>query len=194
MNLSDELEKSFLDEPAHRPVEQRIAAGRRLVLRRRLATGAGATAVAAVICGTAFALAGGGSSPSPAPAPAPTFATAPTASPEPADAPVDAGGPEGDLEWGREAAYLGTDGNLQIKPGWTVAERIDEPVGPGSVAVEVARGGRLQWFLWDGRGGEIVALGRPTKDGPPDPGFASFAAWVADVSEPVAGSTGEGRK
>ena len=49
MNLTDELEKSFVDEPPHRPVEQRITAGRRLVRRRRAVTGAAALAVVAVL-------------------------------------------------------------------------------------------------------------------------------------------------
>lgn len=191
MNLTDEFEKSFLDEPAHRPVEQRIAAGRRLVVRRRLTTGAGVTAAALVLCGTAFALTGGGD---PAPAPGRDLATSPTSSQDPADPPVDGGGPEGDLEWGREAAYLGIDGRLQIKPGWTIAEQVDEPSGPGSVAVEVARAGDRQWFLWDGRGGEIVALGRPGEVGAPDPDYASFAGWVADMSDAAAQPSGEGRR
>ena len=196
MNLTHELEKSFVDEPAHRPVEQRIAAGQRLVVRRRLTTGVGVTAAALVLCGSAFAIAGGGD-PSPAPGPGIGIASSPTASPEPAvppTTPVDAGGPEGDLEWGREAAYLGIDGRLQIKPGWTIAEQIDEPSGPGSVAVEVAHGGDRQWFLWDGQGGEIVALGRPGEDGVPDPEYASFAGWVADLSNAAAQPGGEGRR
>jgi hypothetical protein len=191
MNLTDELEMSFVDEPAHRPVEQTVAAGRRLVVRRRLATGAGATAAALVVGGTAFALAGGGS---PSAVPESRFATTPTSSPEAADPPVDAGGRDHDPEWGREAAYLGTDGNLRIKPGWTIAEQIDEPLGPGSVAVEVAHGGKRQWFLWDGEGGEVIALGRPAEDGAPDPDYASFAGWVADISNADTQPNDEGRR
>jgi hypothetical protein len=115
MNLTEELDRSFGTGPEHRPVEARLSAGRRLVRRRRLATGAGAVAAALVVGGTAFALAGGGS---PSAVQEPTVATSPTSSPEAADPPVDAGGPDHDLQWGREAAYLDTDGKLRIKPGW----------------------------------------------------------------------------
>jgi hypothetical protein len=191
MNLTEEIETSFGYGPAHRPVEQTVAAGRRLVVRRRLATGAVATAAALVVGGTAFALAGGGS---PSGVPDPTFATASTSSPEAADPPVDAGGRDHDLKWGREAAYLDTEGDLRIKPGWTIAEQIDEPLGPGSVAVEVAHGGKRQWFMWDGEGGEVIALGRPAEDGAPDPEYASFAGWVADLSNAAPQPNDEGRR
>ncbi|HWM75683.1 MAG TPA: hypothetical protein VNQ53_18180, partial [Nocardioides sp.] len=160
------------------------------VVRRRLAAGAGA-AVAAVVLGSAgFALAGGG----PTAEPERGFATTPTESPEAPDQPVDAGGPDRDLEWGPEAAYLGTDGVLRTKPGWTIAERIDAPVGPGSVAVEVARDGRLQWFLWDGKGGEVVALGRPHSEGVPDSDYTSFHGWLTEVSNAASLPHGEGRR
>jgi hypothetical protein len=191
MNLTEELDQSFGDGPAHRPVEQTLVAGRRLVVRRRLATGASATVAAVVIGGAAFALAGGGS---PSAVPETTFATAPTSSPEAADLPVDAGGRDHDLEWGREAAYLDTEGNLRIKPGWTIAEQMDEPLGPGSVAVEVAHGGKRQWFLWDGEGGEVIALGRAAEDGAPDPDYASFAGWVADISNAAPQPNDAGRR
>jgi hypothetical protein len=191
MNLTEELDRSFGSGPEHRPIEDRLAAGRRLVRRRRLATGAGATAAVLVVGGAAFALAGGGS---PSAEQEPTFATTPTSSPEAADPPVDAGGPERNLEWGREAAYLDTHGNLRIKPGWTIAEQIDEPVGPGSVAVEVAHDGKRQWFLWDGEGGEVIALGSHAEDGAPEPGYASLAAWVADVTKAAAQPNGEGKR
>ena len=191
MNLIEELDRSFGDGPAHRPVEHTLAAGHRLLVRRRLATGAGVAVAAVVLGGTAFALAGGGGSTA---APEPGFATTPTSSPEAADLPVDAGGPDRDLEWGQEAAYLDTDGVLRIKPGWTIAEQIDEPLGPGSVAVEVAHGGKRQWFLWDGEGGEVVALGRPAEGGVPDSDYASFAGWVADVSNAPRQPNVEGRR
>jgi hypothetical protein len=189
MNLIEELDRSFGDGPAHQPVEHTIAAGHRRVVRRRLATGVAVASV--VLGGAAFALAGGGGSTA---EPEPGFATNPTSSPEPSDPPVDGGGPEQDLEWGHEAAYLGTDGILQIKPGWTIAERIDEPTGPGSLAVEVARGDRLQWFLWDGQGGEVLALDDPTDEGSPDPDYRSFQGWLADVSNAASLPKGEGRR
>jgi hypothetical protein len=193
MNLIEELDRSFGDGPAHRPVEQTVAAGRRLVVRRRLAAGAGATLAAVLVGGTAFALAGGGG---PTAEPEPDFATTPTSSPTPEAAypPGDAGGPAQDFEWGAEAAYLDTDGTLQIKPGWTIAEQIDEPVGPGSLAVEVAHDGTRQWFLWDGAGAEVVALGRPGDTGTPDSDYASFAGWVNAVSNHTPQPNSEGRR
>jgi hypothetical protein len=176
MNLIEELDRSFGDGPAHRPIEHTLTAGRRLLLRRRLATGAG-VAVAVVVLG-GMALAGGGGSTA---APEPGFATTPTTGPE-------------DLEWGPEAAYLGTDGVLRIKPGWTIAKRIDEPVGPGSMAVEVIRERRLQWFLWDGSGGEVVALGRPGHEGVPDSDYRSFHGWLTGVVNGASRPNGEGRR
>jgi hypothetical protein len=58
----------------------------------------------------------------------------------------------------------------------------------------VAHDGKRQWFLWDGEGGEVIALGSRTEDGPPDPGYASFADWLADVSNAAARPHDEGRR
>lgn len=85
-------------------------------------------------------------------------------------------------EWGHTAALLDTDGEVQVKPGWTVAERIDAPTGPGSVAVDVTDGKRHQWFVFEAGGGEISDVAAdPADPRTPDASYADFQAWVDDV-------------
>ena len=49
MNLDTEFRTAFLDEPIHRPVEDRIVAGRRVVRRRRGLTGLAALALVGAV-------------------------------------------------------------------------------------------------------------------------------------------------
>jgi hypothetical protein len=148
--VTRELDRSIGDGPAHRPVEERIAAGRRIVVRRRLTAGAGATAAALVIGSTAWAMAPTGDLP---------VAERPsTSTPDASEKPADAGGeidPNFPERIGRydEAAFRDPRGKLHVAPGWTVTDRIDHPTGRGSLAVEVSRDGRKQWFHWGTRDG-----------------------------------------
>ena len=59
MNLTEELERSFGNGPEHRPIEDRLVAGRRLVRRRRVAASAAALATAAVLGTVGVALGAG---------------------------------------------------------------------------------------------------------------------------------------
>ncbi len=47
--LHDLIDGSFGDGPEHRPVDDRVTAGRRAVARRRMATAAGTAAVLAIV-------------------------------------------------------------------------------------------------------------------------------------------------
>jgi hypothetical protein len=131
MNLTDELEKSFVDEPAHRPVEQRIAAGRRALFRRRAASAAAAVAVI-VVAGSAFAMLGQGDDA--------TDPGMPAAS-EPADAP--------DTPW---ATW--DDGGVVLRDGVTEVRRLDRP--GSAVALELQLGDEVQWYLVEPDGSSSV--------------------------------------
>jgi hypothetical protein len=136
MNLTDELEKSFVDEPAHRPVEQRIAAGRRLVRRRRAATGAAVAAVV-IVAGSAFGLLGQGDEATDPGRPA-------------ASGPSESGPPETpEPPW----AYWKDDG-VALRDGVTEIRRLDR-AGP-AVALELQLGDEVQWYLVDPAGSSSV--------------------------------------
>jgi hypothetical protein len=97
--------------------------------------------------------------------------------------------------WGREAAMLDPDGTLITKPGWEVAERIDDPFGEGSLAVDVTDGVEHQWFLWDGPGMEIsdTHTDQAHPDSP-DPDYATFAEWVAAMVDATNQPSGAGTR
>jgi len=59
MDLREEIAASFGDGPAHRPIKERLVAGRRVVRHRRVA-GATAAAAVLVVVGTTYAVAGPG--------------------------------------------------------------------------------------------------------------------------------------
>ncbi len=171
--LDEQIERSFGTGPAHRPVEERIAAGRRALRRRRAA--AAITAVGAVaVLGTTLAVA----LPGPDQATPGRVATEPsvTASgaprtPEPSPSPV---------PWERsELARFAEDGSLEIRPGAQVHERIDNPYGyepPSySVALDVTWQGSRLWTIV-----EVTGRGGSSSTSAPSAGWASFADWVAD--------------
>lgn len=85
-------------------------------------------------------------------------------------------------------AYLDdVTGELRVAPGWSVAERVDDPLDAGSLAVDVTDGRRHQWFLWDGSGGEVsdITSGKAHPNSP-DPAYRSFTAWVDDMVATIA--------
>lgn len=130
MNLTDELETSFGDGPAHRPVEQRIAAGRRLVRRRRALGGDAALAVVAAL-GAGYAV------------------VAPDGYPP--TRPDAAGRHDDRHDQGREgvAIELERDGRLWTAPGVEVLRQVPNPYGLRapelSLAVEYAQHGQTWW-------------------------------------------------
>jgi hypothetical protein len=173
MDLTTEIETSFGDGPAHRPVQQAIASGRRLVVRRRLAVGAGATATALVIGGAAWAIPPGAPNASSDGGPVATQPS--TTDPTPRDR---AGDPQSQLMRGELAAFS-PDGTLIVRDGWRVSQRIQNPMrrqAPDrSLGLELTRGEQVFWYLLDLQGDEIIRSSDPAGKG-----FATLDDWVAD--------------
>ncbi|RYP86687.1 hypothetical protein EKO23_08455 [Nocardioides guangzhouensis] len=183
----DLIDRSFGDGPRHVRLDDRIVAGRRALARRRAASVAGAAAVVAVVAAGTWAVSGGPSSsalPEPAPATrsasaAPTPTTDATAD-DPADGPRPLTRQERKELWegGAHAAYDAW-GRLTIKKGWTIHQRIPNPMGydlpAKSVGLEVTNGGSAEWVLVtheeNGGGASWVPAGG---------GFGTLQAWVDD--------------
>lgn len=158
MDLKDELERSFAGEPAHRPVEERIAAGRRLVRRRRAVAGVVALAAVGGI-GAAYGAVGG----------------EPAAEPGYTDRTEDAEpGPDRALLDESQVA-VGPDGELLTAPGVEIVEQVPNPGGygdPGAAyGVAYRSGGTLSWALVDRGGGTYQEAFRA---------FPTFELWLDD--------------
>src|SRR6185503_16396083 len=106
--------QGFGPEPAHRPVTDRIAAGHRAVRRRGIVGVVVTGLVASVVgLGAVAVLGDGGDTPA-------RVATDPTVEPtaEPA------------AHWDDgELARFDAGGHVEIRPGATVLDRVDEPYG-----------------------------------------------------------------
>ncbi|WP_110181177.1 hypothetical protein [Nocardioides solisilvae] len=175
------LDLDFGPEPPMPALGPTLAAGRRALFRRRLATGAAALAVVGVL-GAGWASGGprlgaDGERVDPAGSPTEVVDPAPTEAESPSVDPAS-------LRWGeREVGrYVGDE--LVLRPDATVHERIDDPYATGlphdSVALDATVQGERGWF--------ILAL-MPTPEGgtyssdmwsEPSRGWADFAAWVDD--------------
>ena len=145
VELREALTQGFGPEPAHRPVTDRLEAGYRAVRRRRIAGAVVTLAVASVVgIGAVAVLGGNGDAPS-------QVATDPTADPA-----VD---PTGDpaAVWDEgELARYDDDGNIELRPGVTVLDRVDEPYGDASdyhhsIALALEFQGAQSWLIleWD---------------------------------------------
>lgn len=173
-DIAEKLDAAIGTAPSDAPgLDATLTLGRRSLRRRRLAYAAGATATAVVIGGTAWALSpGDGGTASDRKPEIATTTTAPTTTEPPVDA--DDGGDGGESEpwgFGSEAAALMEDGTIVTKPGWDIVDLIEEPSGSNTVAVDVAKGDKHQWFLWAGAGSLYVPKA-------PDRDYASFNEWV----------------
>jgi len=94
--------------------------------------------------------------------------------------------PGGDI-WGPDAAMYTPDAGLVTKPGWEVAERIDDVAGKDTLAVDVVRADdpdRHQWFLFSLRM-TISTLHAPA------PGYPTFQSWI-EVNAPLLPGGGGG--
>jgi hypothetical protein len=177
--LADRLDRSIGPAPESDDLlAGLLAAGHGAVRRRRVAAIAGAAAAVLVVAG-GVAVATGGSpdrATPPVGEPTSTASTTPPAATASATATVT---PEWD--GGDELAfYDSSSGQVTIRPGATVVQRIDNPyhLRPprGSVAVAVAGDGTTIWYVmvWDPSGTSEAAQ-------PADPN-GSFRQWVHDVS------------
>jgi hypothetical protein len=168
--LHQELERSFGEGPAHQPVEETLRAGRRALRRRRVGAAAGALAVVAAL-GTGYAVSTAGPEPltsgevatDPTPAPSPTEDATPTSEP-----------------WGKaETVRYSAAGELQVRPGVVVHERIENPYGyrppKRSDALDITFEGRRIWTIVELRNGGFTYSGSV-----PSNGWASFADYVAN--------------
>ena len=186
--LQETLDRSFGDGPGLPPVGTHVTAGRRALVRRRVAgTAAGVAAVTVVIMSwyavspsptTASDLRGGdpasttsAADPSPTQEPSPEAAVAP-------------------WQKGELIRYL--EGELDVRAGVTVHEHIRNPYGYEppklSDALDVTWKGERQWLI-------IEKLTSPpgiaSSSSDPSNGWASFADYVADqVSVDTAGPSG----
>lgn len=171
--LRQEIEGSFGDGPAHRPVELWVEAGRRALRRRRIAATAAALGVVAVL-GIGYAAVGPGTSGRANG----LVAVDPTPSPSPTAEP---GG-----TWEDNTPLRYVDGELQIRDGVVVHERIENPYDYESPkmsdAVDLTYEGHRSWTI-----AETRKNGFGFYAAEPSNGWASFADWVADQ---VDGATG----
>jgi len=171
-DIADQIDAAIGAAPPDAPgLDATLALGRRALLRRRLAYGAGAAATVVVIGGTAWAVSPGNDAPSRSDGPGFVGQTTATT----AEAPSTPPDPPRQIKWvGKQAAALDEAGRLQVKPGWHVVEDVS---GPGMTGAEIANGDRRQWFLF-GEGMTIASLHAP------QPGYDSFQDWV-DVNAPL---------
>lgn len=177
--LDEQIERSFGVGPEHRPIEERIAAGRRALRRRRAAAAVASVGVVAVI-GTAVAVALPGADDSSTGRMATTPSATTSAS---AEDPGETAEPTPSATpWQRnQLARYADDGTLEIRPGVQVNERIANPFGydrpSRSVGLDVTWQGDRVWTIV-----EITPRGASYGTSVPSNGWASFADWVADQS------------
>ena len=182
MLLREEIEQSFGTGPAHRPIEELVAKGRRRVRRRR-AAGLGAALATVAVLGATYAVATAGSEGSGAP----PIATDPT--PTPAASPTDGSEPRAE-KWKGDFPLRYVDGELQIRPGVVVHEHLENPYGyrpPNlSDALDLTFRGQRSWTIVELKNDEFTSSASV-----PSNGWASFADYVADqVGTAVPGDDG----
>ncbi|HXH80429.1 hypothetical protein [Nocardioides sp.] len=190
--MQEKLDRSFGDGPALPPVGIHVTAGRRALIRRRVAgVTAGLAAVTVLIAGwyavspgstTASDLRGGDPASTTSPAdPSPSQDSAPAASEAPWPK---ASGPGP----GPGVLIRYTDGELEVRPGVIVHEHIGNPYGlqppEFSDALDVTWKGERHWLIIKKR---RMPLGTLDLWSEPSDGWASFADYVASQVDPTAG-------
>ncbi len=176
--LQTELDRSFGDGPPLRPIEVHAAAGRRALVRRRLAGGAAGLATAAVLATGWYAVSPGTQSGADRlandPTPSATAEATADATEEPAQV-------SAEKPWQRGEMIRYVDDELQVRPGVVVHEHIPNPYRykpPGlSDALDVTYKGQRHWLMIDRRPG---SRGESWSSSSPSNGWASFADYVAD--------------
>lgn len=163
----EEIDRSFGDGPAHRPVAERIQAGRKALVRRRVTGGVAALAVVAALGGTTWAIA-------PGEGPA-TRGTNVATDPPPTPGESESAAPA----WEDNTPLRYLDGELQIRPGVVVHDRIENPYGyqppKKSDALDITFEGKRQWAIV-----RLTERGYGYSSTAPSNGWASFADYVAD--------------
>lgn len=164
MNLTEELDRSFDIGPEHRPIEERLVAGRRLVRRRRVAASAAALAIAAVLGTVGFALGDGNG----------TSADSSMATQQPDDPEYMPG----------QHVRLDRDRGLLTRPGVQVVREVDNPEGltppENSLGLVYTFEGKTYWGLLETYGSATpAAYGSATREA--YEAFPTFDYWLADV-------------
>lgn len=173
--LQEELDRSFGQGPVLPPVDVHVVAGRRAVRRRRVGRAAIGVAAATVLVASWYAVA-----PTTRGAdlrgndPASTTSASPTPSEGPSAEVVERTWSKGEL-----IRYVG--GQLEVRPGVTVHERIENPHGyepPGlSDALDVTWNGQRLWLMIEKGPSD---QGTSSSSSTPSNGWAGFADYVAD--------------
>lgn len=175
MTISEQIEASFGDGPSHRPLEDRLSAGRRARRRRKSTEGVAAVASVAVLGLAAYTLAPGGT---PDSAKDPGFSEQPSATPSDASTRkrVEA------LEQSKWAAY-DADGNVVLGEGVTESRRVPNPLNwslpKKSVGLELERNGERIWMLleYEIQGGDGVS---GSVSDPAQKSFETLEQWLDD--------------
>jgi hypothetical protein len=173
--LLEELDRSMRGAPPLPPVEHYVKAGRRALRRRRMWSGATGVAAAAVVVTGWYAVSTG------SPTDSGTVAGDPTATPSASvsseDPPEDATA----AAWPRGELIRYVAGQLQVRPGVVVHERIRNPYGYAppalSDALDVTWRGHRQWLMIEK---QPPPQGISSSASTPSNGWASFADYVAD--------------
>ena len=186
--LQRELDRSFGDGPPLRPIEVHAAAGRRALVRRRLAGGAACLATAAVLATGWYAVSPGTQSGADRLANDPTPSATAEAT---ADATADATEKPAENPWQRGELIRYVDDELQVRPGVVVHEHIRNPYGVEppllSDALDVTWRGHRQWLMIQKH---PLPRGISSSSSTPSNGWASFADYVADQVEADGGGNG----
>lgn len=194
-DLKSQLDASFSDEPPHLPLEQRLAAGRTALRRRRFAVSGAAVAAAAVVAIGVSAVLGpdDGRRSDPSPVEPPTTQTS-----QPAEVALTAAIPVDPdfVSWCAPRtcdAYtvspvtFTADGTLVRLEDVVVFDRTDDPVpvpGGHSVAIEARFAGSVMWWLvWQDADGQVTA--RMT-----NPAGTHPEEWYDFLPQIVGGATG----
>jgi hypothetical protein len=174
--LKEELDRSFGDGPPLPPVGSQVVAGRRALMRRRVASGVAGLAVAAVLGTSGYVVSASSPTGSDRLAGEPPLLATPsvtTATEDPSTDPSEAPWPRGEL-----IRYV--EGELEIRPGVVVHEHIRNPYGfdpPAlSDALDVTWRGQRQWLMIEKR---PMPRGITSSSSTPSNGWANFADYVA---------------
>jgi hypothetical protein len=183
--LQEELDRSFGHGPRLPPVHSHVVAGRRALMRRRVASGLAGLAVAAVLATSWYAV-----SPS-----SPTGFDRLAGEPTPSATPSATEATEGptreptEVPWPRGELIRYVDGELDVRPGVIVHEHIANPYGfePPllSDALDVTWRDQRQWLMIEKH---PMPRGISSSSSTPSNGWASFGDYVADQVDINGGS------
>lgn len=177
--LQRELEEAIGRGPALPVPEERLAAGRRALRRRRAGVAALAAAAVVAVVVPVAAIAGGAvtSGVEPAPLSPPSSPSVPAGTTGPSHDPTPSRPPQ---PWRGDYVRYTSDGELEIRPGVEVLDRVDDYLAGTrwvrSVALEIRFRGEVSWVdASQMRNGEASSGWSEPSDG-----WAGFRAWVAD--------------